>query len=152
MITSQQPVVLTSSSIDSSDEDVVEANVSVVDAMHSALLRAEEMSPVAVRSYCVDFYLTQALEGGFAQYLTEDALREEIRAAGFEVVDDDQASVQEWDVFEAGFRGRFTRWLEAHDADHRAAEQVRRQYEEQRAAYEEGYRGVLGMAYFCLRG
>ena len=69
MITSQQPVVLTSSSIDSIDEDVVEANVSVVDAMHSALLRAEEMSPVAVRSYCVDFYLTQALEGGFAQYV-----------------------------------------------------------------------------------
>ena len=69
MITSQQPVVLTSSSIDSSDEDVVEANVSIVDAMHSALLRADEMSPVAVRSYCVDFYLTQALEGGFAQYV-----------------------------------------------------------------------------------
>lgn len=69
MITSQQPVVLTSSSIDSSDEDVVEANVSIVDAMHTALLRTEEMSPVAVRSYYVDFYLTQALEGGFAQYV-----------------------------------------------------------------------------------
>jgi hypothetical protein len=27
------------------------------------------MSPVAVRSYYVDFYLTQALEGGFAQYV-----------------------------------------------------------------------------------
>lgn len=69
MITSQQPVVLTSSSIDSSDEDVVEANVSIVDAMHTALLRTEEMSSVAVRSYYVDFYLTQALEGGFAQYV-----------------------------------------------------------------------------------
>ncbi|WP_163167842.1 hypothetical protein [Arthrobacter sp. Alg241-R88] len=69
MITSQQPVVLTSSSIESSDEDVVEANVSIVDAMHAALLRAEEMSPVAVRGYYVDFYLTQALEGGFAQYV-----------------------------------------------------------------------------------
>jgi hypothetical protein len=69
MITSQQPVVLTSSSIESSDEDVVEANVSIVDAMHTALLRSEEMSPVAVRSYYVDFYLTQALEGGFAQYV-----------------------------------------------------------------------------------
>jgi hypothetical protein len=69
MITSQQPVVLTSSSIESSDEDVVEANVSMVDAMHAALLRAEEMSPVAVRGYYVDFYLTQALEGGFAQYV-----------------------------------------------------------------------------------
>jgi hypothetical protein len=69
MTTSQQPVILTSSSVDSSDEDVVEANVSIVDAMHTALLRTEEMAPVAVRSYYVDFYLTQALEGGFAQYV-----------------------------------------------------------------------------------
>ncbi len=69
MTIGQQPVVLTSSSIGSSDEDVVEANASVVDAMHTALLRPEEMSPVAVRSYCVDFYLAQALEGGFAQYV-----------------------------------------------------------------------------------
>lgn len=69
MITTQQPVVLTSSSIDGTDEEVVESNVSVVDAMHTALLRPEEMSPVAIRSYYVDFYLTQALEGGFAQYV-----------------------------------------------------------------------------------
>jgi hypothetical protein len=69
VITSQQPVVLTSSSIASNDEDVVNANVSIVDAMHTALLCTEEMSPVAVRSYYVDSYLTQALEGGFAQYV-----------------------------------------------------------------------------------
>lgn len=68
MITSHQPVILTSSSIEASDEEAVEANVGVVDAMHTALLHTEEMSPVAVRSYYVDFYLTQALEGGFAQY------------------------------------------------------------------------------------
>ncbi len=68
MITSQQPVILTSSSIEASDEEAVEANVGVVDAMHTALLHTDEMSPVAVRSYYVDFYLTQALEGGFAQY------------------------------------------------------------------------------------
>ncbi|WP_258803758.1 DMP19 family protein [Pseudarthrobacter sp. NS4] len=68
MITSQQPVVLTSSSIEASDEEAVEANVSVVDAMHTAHLHTGEMSPVAVRSYYVDFYLTQSLEGGFAQY------------------------------------------------------------------------------------
>ncbi|WP_091469460.1 hypothetical protein [Paenarthrobacter nitroguajacolicus] len=95
---------------------------------------------------------TALLNGRDDEYLTQDALREQISAAGFEVVDDDQASVQEWDVFEAGYRDRFTRWLEANDADHPAAEQVRRQYEQQRAAYEEGYRGVLGMAYFRLRG
>ncbi|WP_411374576.1 hypothetical protein ACLH0K_16285 [Arthrobacter sp. MPF02] len=68
MITSQQPVILTSSSVEASDEEAVEANVSVVDAMHTALLHTGEMSPVAVRSYYVDFYLTQALDGGFAQY------------------------------------------------------------------------------------
>jgi hypothetical protein len=68
MITSQQPVVLTSSSIEASDEEVVEANVGVVDAMHTALLHPGEMAPVAVRSYYVDFYLTESLEGGFAQY------------------------------------------------------------------------------------
>ena len=95
---------------------------------------------------------TAPLAGRDDEYLRADALREQIRAAGFEVVDEEHASVQEWDVFEAGYRDRFTHWLEAHDADHPAAGQVRRQYEEQRAAYEEGYRGVLGMAYFCLRG
>ncbi|TDT79491.1 hypothetical protein DFO47_105288 [Arthrobacter sp. AG258] len=68
MITTPQPVVLTSSSIEASDEEAVQANVTVIDAMHTALLRTEEMAPVAVRSYYVDFYLTQALEGGFAQY------------------------------------------------------------------------------------
>ncbi|MFF1881609.1 hypothetical protein ACFVVC_09110 [Pseudarthrobacter sp. NPDC058196] len=68
MITTPQPVVLTSSSIEASDEEAVQANVTVVDAMHTALLHTEEMSPVSVRSYYVDFYLTQALEGGFAQY------------------------------------------------------------------------------------
>ena len=69
MITSQQPVVLTSSSVEAGSEEAVAANVSVVDAMHTALLHLEEMSPVAVRSYYVDFYLSQALEGGFAQYV-----------------------------------------------------------------------------------
>ena len=95
---------------------------------------------------------TAHLAGREDEYLTVDALREQIRAAGFEVVEDGLATIHEWDVFEAGYRGRFTRWLEAHDASHPAAGQVRQQYEQQRAAYEEGYRGVLGMAYFCLKG
>lgn len=75
MTTSQQPVVLTSSSIEGRDEEVVEANVAIIDAMHNALLAAEDMSPVAVRSYFVDFYLCQALEGGFAQYAVVAAAR-----------------------------------------------------------------------------
>ena len=68
MITTPQPVVLTSSSIGGRDEEVVEANAAIIDAMRKATLRLEDMSPVAVRSCLVDFYLSQALEGGFAQY------------------------------------------------------------------------------------
>lgn len=95
---------------------------------------------------------TAPLAGRDDEYITQDALRELIRTAGFDVVDDDETSLEEWDTFEAGFREPCIRWLEAHDADHPAAEQVRQQHEDQRAAYEDGYRGVLGMAYFCLQG
>jgi|GEM_PF-6207628 len=87
---------------------------------------------------------TAPLAGRDDEFLTQDALRAQIHAAGFDVVDEDQVTLEEWDVFEAGFRDRFTRWLEANDAGHPAAEQIRRQYEERRAAYEDGYRGVLG--------
>jgi len=62
-----QPVILTSSSIEGRDEEVVEVNAAIVDALHHALPGAD-LSPVAVRSYFVDYYLSQALEGGFAQY------------------------------------------------------------------------------------
>jgi hypothetical protein len=90
MTTSQQPVVLTTASIEASDEEVVDANVSVVDAMHKELLHTDEMSPVALRSYYVDFYLTQSLEGGFAQYVftsldrdeTDTLIREGMAAMG----------------------------------------------------------------------
>ncbi|MFT4226293.1 MAG: class I SAM-dependent methyltransferase [Micropruina sp.] len=92
------------------------------------------------------------LAGREDEYLTAGALEEQVQAAGFEVIDHDQASLQEWDVFEAGFRARYTRWLELNGGDHPAAAEVRRRHEQQRAAYQDGYRGVLGMSYFCLRG
>ena len=74
-MTTSQPVVLTSSSIHGRDEEVVEANAAIIDAMHNALLGADRMSPVAVRSYFVDFYLCQVLEGGFALYAVMAAAR-----------------------------------------------------------------------------
>ena len=77
MTASQQPVVLTTGSIEGTDEEVVDANVLVVDAMHRELLQTDEMSPVAIRSYYVDFYLTQSLEGGFAQYVFTSLDRDE---------------------------------------------------------------------------
>jgi hypothetical protein len=69
MTTSQNPVVLTKASIEAGSEEVVDANVHVVNAMYGSLLDAREISPVALRSYYVDFYVTQSLEGGFAQYV-----------------------------------------------------------------------------------
>ncbi|HSN36788.1 MAG TPA: hypothetical protein VLT34_10600 [Arthrobacter sp.] len=66
--TSYAPV-LPRESINGSDADVVDANVDVVNNMYAELLDIEEIAPTALRSYYVDFYLTQLLGGGFAQYV-----------------------------------------------------------------------------------
>ena len=64
--------------INGSDEDVVDANVDVVNAMYAELLDVGEIAPNALRSYYVDFYLTQSLGGGFAQYVFTAPEREDI--------------------------------------------------------------------------
>ena len=66
--------------INGSDADVVDANVHVVNAMYAELLDIGEIAPEALRSYYVDFYLTQALGGGFAQYVFTAPEREDIDA------------------------------------------------------------------------
>ena len=48
--------------------------------MYAELLDIEEISPNALRSYYVDFYLTQSLGGGFAQYVFTAPDREDIDA------------------------------------------------------------------------
>ena len=72
------PTVLTSESLRGADQDVVDANVAVVNAMFEELLDEDEISPAALRSYYVDFYLTQAQAGGFAQYVFTAPEREEV--------------------------------------------------------------------------
>ncbi|WP_104063218.1 hypothetical protein [Arthrobacter sp. 4R501] len=69
MTKSQNPVVLTQASIEAGSEEVVDGNVYVVNAMYGKLLDAGEIAPAALGSYYVDFYVTQSLEGGFAQYV-----------------------------------------------------------------------------------
>ncbi|NVM99020.1 hypothetical protein [Arthrobacter sp. SDTb3-6] len=76
----QYPVVLTVQGPDADDAAVVDSNVSVVNAMFEALLNSGEMAPNALCSYFVDFYLTQALDGGFAQYVIMSPDREELDA------------------------------------------------------------------------
>lgn len=70
--------VLTRESLNGGNVDVVDNNVDVVNAMYAELLDAEEISANALRSYYVDFYLTQSLGGGFAQYVFTVPEREEI--------------------------------------------------------------------------
>ena len=72
------PTVLSTEGMNGGNEDVVDANVNVVNAMFAELLDAGEISPDALRSYYVDFYLTQSLGGGFAQYVFTAPEREEI--------------------------------------------------------------------------
>ncbi|MGA7203479.1 MAG: hypothetical protein WBX27_02490 [Specibacter sp.] len=78
MTENQYPVVLTVDGPDAGNQAIVDANVTVVNAMYQALLNAEEIAPNALRSYFVDFYLTQALDGGFAQYVLMTPDRDEL--------------------------------------------------------------------------
>ena len=89
MTMNQFPVVLTTEDAAADNEDVVGGNVSVVNEMYLALLNADEIAPNALRSYFVDFYLAQALDGGFAQYVFMTPDREELDAyirEGFEAM------------------------------------------------------------------
>ena len=72
--------VLPRESINGSNADVVDANVDVVNTMYAELLDVEEIAPTALSSYYVDFYLTQSLGGGFAQYVFTAPDREDIDA------------------------------------------------------------------------
>lgn len=72
--------VLPRAVITGSDADVVDANVDVVNAMYAELLDIEEIAPNALRSYYVDFYLTQSLGGRFAQYVFTAPERQDIDA------------------------------------------------------------------------
>ncbi|MEA5453941.1 hypothetical protein SPF06_04320 [Sinomonas sp. JGH33] len=78
MSTNQHPVVLPAEVLEGPDDEVVDANIDVVNAMYSELLGEDEIAVNALRSYYVDFYFTEALDGGFAQYAVSAGDREEI--------------------------------------------------------------------------
>jgi hypothetical protein len=78
LVQAKESLVLTKESMAGGDQEIVDANVNVVNAMYAELLEAEEIAPNALRSYYVDFYLTQSLDGGFAQYVFAAPEREDI--------------------------------------------------------------------------
>jgi hypothetical protein len=84
MTSSEYPVVLTvegaAGGHSGSNAETVDSNVAVVNTMYQELLGPGEIAPNALRSYFVDFYLTQSLGGGFAQYVFTAPDREELDA------------------------------------------------------------------------
>jgi cyclopropane fatty-acyl-phospholipid synthase-like methyltransferase len=90
------------------------------------------------------------LAGRDDEFVSLPELLELVVAAGFMPVQVHEADVDEWDAFESGFVARYAHWLAEHGPEHPEAEEVRERAARQRAAYFDGYRGVLGMAYLCL--
>jgi cyclopropane fatty-acyl-phospholipid synthase-like methyltransferase len=90
------------------------------------------------------------LAGRDDEFVALPELLELVAAAGFLPVQVHEATVDEWDVFESGYAARFAHWLAEHGPEHPEADEVRARAARQRAAYFDGYRGVLGMAYLCL--
>jgi hypothetical protein len=114
MPTNEHPIILPADALGGPDAELVDANIDIVNAMYAELLGEDEIALNALRSYYVDFFLTEALEGGFAQYvvsagerddldvLVRDGLREigalrhlelfEAMAQTFDALSDDEAA------------------------------------------------------------
>lgn len=90
------------------------------------------------------------LSGRLDEFVTLPELVELTVAAGFQPMQVQEATVDEWDEFESGFSAAWSRWLAEHPADHPDAAEVRERAARQRASYLSGYRGVLGMGYLVL--
>lgn len=63
-------ILVTSESLQSDDSyALVESNIDSVNELIGRLLEYEEISPEALKSYYVDYYLAQVKNGGFAQFI-----------------------------------------------------------------------------------
>jgi hypothetical protein len=65
-----QSVIVSDQSFASTDPyDIISSNIELVNALFGEHLRADEIPPDALRSYYVDYYLTQVENGGFSQFV-----------------------------------------------------------------------------------
>lgn len=90
------------------------------------------------------------LSGRLDEFVSLAALLELTSAHGFLPQAVHEANQDEWDEFESGYSACYAQWLIEHGTDHPDAYEVLAMALRQRAAYYDGYRGVLGMAYLCL--
>ncbi|WP_151081841.1 SAM-dependent methyltransferase [Nocardioides cynanchi] len=93
---------------------------------------------------------TAPLAGRHDEYVDLGTLTRLATDHGFAVLGAGEATLDEWDEFEGGFTAGYARWLLDHPDDHPDADEVRGLAARQRAAYFQGYRGVLGLAYLRL--
>lgn len=70
--------ILSEESLAAGNDDVVDANVSIVNALFDGHLTDAEIAGDSLRSYYADFYLTQVLEGGFEQFIFTSDLDEDL--------------------------------------------------------------------------
>jgi SAM-dependent methyltransferase len=84
------------------------------------------------------------------QYRSLAGLVDHALEHGYRLLAAEQASLDEWDVFENGHGLAWERWLRANpDSPH--AEEVRARADRQRTYRLHGWRGVLGLAYLTLQ-
>lgn len=70
-ITDKEAIVINRESVysDDPDYDIVEANIDFINGLFHEYYEIDEVSQGALRSYYVDYYLVQMLNGGFAQFV-----------------------------------------------------------------------------------
>jgi hypothetical protein len=70
-ITDEDAIVVDRQSVDSDDpdNDIVQSNIEFVNSLFGQYYMIDEVSQDALRSYEVDYYLSQMLNGGFAQFV-----------------------------------------------------------------------------------
>jgi cyclopropane fatty-acyl-phospholipid synthase-like methyltransferase len=84
------------------------------------------------------------------QYGTIADLVDLAHAHGYRFIAVEQASLEEWDVFENGHALAWERWLRANpDSEH--ADEIRAKADTQRTYRLRGWRGTLGLAYLTLQ-
>ncbi len=75
---SARNVIVSQESLTEDDDAVLFSNVTVVNAMFSEHIAAEEISEAALRSYYVDFYASQMAAGGFANFIYTSSMDEDV--------------------------------------------------------------------------
>jgi hypothetical protein len=70
-ITDKDAIIVDKESVDSddSDYDIVQSNIDFINHLSRQYYKIDEISQDALRSYEVDYYLAQMLNGGFAQFV-----------------------------------------------------------------------------------